>query len=382
MKHLYPFFKTVLTASFLLSISQLRAQSPTTVTQGHACTVVQDFNTTSGGFTAPSIYRDDSYSFNWTGADPNGQFVSSPAPTVAPYEASIISPVYPNTALDGTVDIGFSFTAPAGTLYRLRVIRPNVALGTADILAITSEGPPTNSDGSPNWTALPGTSGTICLRLLDNDVHPGQNLRYEFVFYVPTLAAPVTFDNFALNANAPAPLPVTFLGIVANREKNTVNLKWDVASEENVREYQVEKSLDGSSFSKTGSVTAQKRPVYSFADLSANGGTLYYRLKSVDIDGRAKYSPIVKLVNNDSYSNVLRAYPSPARTQVTLQHKKLNANTKLSVCTMDGRVVKVMTPANGASNTVVDISTLSPGMYVLRLENANGKIETASFIKQ
>jgi len=243
MKHIYSLFKTVLTASFLLSISQLKAQSPTTVTQGNACNVVQDFNTTAGGFTAPSIYRDDSYSLNWTGAGPNGQWVSSSSPTVPPYEASIISPVYPNTALDGTVDIGFSFTAPAGTLYRIRVIRPNIALGTADILAITSEGPPVNANGTPNWTALPGTSGTICLRLLDEDVHPGQELRYEFVFYVPTLAAPVTFDNFALNANAAAPLPVTFMGIMATREKNTVSLKWDVASEENVREYQVEKSI-------------------------------------------------------------------------------------------------------------------------------------------
>jgi len=382
MKHIYSLFKTVLTAGFLLSISQLKAQNPTTVTQGNACTVVQDFNTTTGGFTTPSIYRDDSYSFDWTGPATNGEFVSSSAPTVAPYEASIISPVYPNTALDATIDIGFSFTAPAGTLYRIRVIRPNIALGTADILALTSEGPPVNSDGTPNLTALPGTSGTICLHLLDEDVHPGQNLRYEFVFYVPSLAAPVTFDNFALNANAPAPLPVTFLGIVANREKNIVNLKWDVASEENVREYQVEKSIDGSTFNKAGSVTAQNKPIYKYADLSANGGTLYYRLKSVDIDGRYKYSPIIKLVNNDSYSNLLRAYPSPARTQVTLQHKKLNANAKLAVCTMDGRVVKVLTPANGASNTVIDISSLTPGMYVLRLENANGKIETTSFVKQ
>jgi hypothetical protein len=382
MKHIYSLFKTFLTASLILGVSQLRAQNPTTVTQGNACSVVQDFNTTTGGFTTPSIYRDDSYSFDWTGPAATGQFVSSSAPTVAPYEASIISPVYPNTALDATIDIGFSFTAPAGTLYRIRVIRPNIALGTADILALTSEGPPVNSDGSPNWTALPGTSGTICLRLLDEDIHPGQNLRYEFVFYVPTLAAAVTFDDFALNANAAAPLPVTFLGIVANREKSTVNLKWDVASEENVREYQVEKSIDGSTFTKTGSVTAQNKPVYKFADIAASGGTLYYRLKSVDFDGRSKYSPIMKLVSNDSYSNVMRAYPSPARSQVTLQHKKLNANAKIALCTMDGRVVKVLTPSNGASNTVIDISSLTPGMYVLRLENANGKIETTSFIKQ
>jgi hypothetical protein len=382
MKHIYPLFKTVLTACCLFSLGQIRAQSPTTVTPGSSCTVVQDFNTTAGSFTAPSIYRDNSYSFNWNGPGANGQFVSSPDPTVAPYEASIISPVYANTAAPGTADVGFSFSAPAGTLYRLRIIRPNSALGTADILALTSEGPPTNSDGTPNWTALPGTSGTVCLHLVDADLIPGQALRYEFVFYVPSIGTPVTFDNFALSTAGASPLPVTFMGIVATREKNTVNLKWDVASEDNVKEYQVERSEDGSNFNSAGSVRAAQKPVYTYADLYASGGTVYYRLKSVDLDGKSKFSPIIKLVQNNSYSSTMRVFPTPARSQITIQHKKLSSNARLAVCTMDGRVLKYITPSASASNTVVDISSLSTGVYMIRLDEGNGKVETTRFVKQ
>ncbi|MFL5741306.1 MAG: T9SS type A sorting domain-containing protein [Flavisolibacter sp.] len=381
MKHIYSLFKTVLTACCFFILGQLRAQSPTIVTTGSSCTVVQDFNATTGSFTAPSIYRDNSYEFNWNGPATDGAFVSSSAPTVAPYEASIISPVYANTAANGTADVGFSFTAPAGTLYRLRIIRPNSALGTADILALSSEGPPINSDGTPNWTALPGTSGTICLHLVDDDLMPGQVLRYEFVFYVPSVGTPVTFDNFALSTAGASPLPVTFMGIVATREKNTVNLKWDVASEDNVKEYQIERSVDGSNFNATGSVRAIQKPVYNYADVYASGGTLYYRLKSVDLDGKSKYSPIIKLVQNDSYSNTMRVFPTPARSQITIQHKKLAANARLTLCTMDGKVLQYLTPG-AASNTVIDISTLSTGIYMIRLDDGNGKVETTRFVKQ
>ena len=61
------------------------------------------------------------------------------------------------------------------------------------------------------------------------------------------------------NVPAAAPLPVTFLGLVANRADNGVNLRWDVAEESNVREYQLEKSSDGSSFATVGSVSPSPR---------------------------------------------------------------------------------------------------------------------------
>jgi hypothetical protein len=382
MNQFYPLSKTLFTALFILSLTRLSAQSPTTVTNGSGCVVVQDFNTVNGNFSGPSIFRPDNYGFYWSGAGPGGQFSSSPDATVAPYEADIISPVYSNSALEGTADVGFSYTAPAGTLYKLTVIHPNPGLGTNDIVAITSEGEPLNSDGSINWATLPDPSGTICLHLADADLHAGQNLRFEFTFYITSTAAPVTFDNFALNDISAAPLPVTFQGIIATREKNTVGLKWDVGTEENVREYRIEKSSDGNSFSVAGTVAAERKSVYNYNDFSAGEGVLYYRLRSVDLDGKFILSPIVKLVNNDSYSSSVRIYPSPARNQITVQHKKLNGNARVTISTMDGRMLKTVRPATASSNTILDISSLSTGMYILRLDNGNGKIETTTFVKQ
>ncbi len=296
-----------------------------------------------------------------------------------PYYVSLVSPWYLNTAPNGTVNIGFSYSAPAGTLYRIKVIRQN-SLNSADILAQTSQGPAVFGT-TANWAALPAGSGDICLLLQDADLIMGQTLRYEFTFYVPTLTSAVVFDNFALNSTAPSPLPVQFMGVVATQTETGVVVRWDVAEEIDVKEYQLEKSTDGSSFTTVRTVSAEGKTVYGTTDLSPKAALVYYRVKSVDLDGSVKYSGIVRLVNGTT-SGKLKAYPSPASSQVTIQHKQLEASAKISVLTSDGRVVKALTPAKGLSNTMIEIGSLPAGLYHVRLDYGNGKMETTSFLKQ
>lgn len=374
MKQFYSAFKFTICFLFLLVTNQSEAQNPTTVVNSTNCSVVQNFNTTTGGFTSPSIYAGQyDYEFDWTGAGSNGMLVSS-SQAVAPYEASLISPVYPNTAPDGTANVGFTYTAPAGTYFRIRVLRPNNTTGV-DIIALTSEGDPTN------WRQLPGTSGTICFQLNDADLHPGQNYRYEFTFYTTSASPNITFDNFSLNSAAAAPLPVTFIGIAAYSVNNGVNIRWDVGDELNVQQYDVEKSTNGANFNTIGSVTAGKKMVYAYLDGSSKEPVVYYRVKSVDIDGKTNYSSIIKLVNGSSYSNTIKIYPMPVQSQLNVQHHLLGNNARITITTMDGRVIKSIIPGIGASNTMLDVSNLSSGMYLLRLDD-NGKIQSTTFVKQ
>ena len=109
---------------------------------------------------------------------------------------------------------------------------------------------------------------------------------------------------------------------------------------------------------------------------------VYYRIKSVDIDGSVKYSGIIKMVNGTSFSNTIRVYPSPASNQITVQHPQLAERARITITTADGRSIRQLTPAAGTSNTMIDISSLSAGMYVLRLDNGNGKVESTTFLKQ
>lgn len=81
---------------------------------------------------------------------------------------------------------------------------------------------------------------------------------------------------------------------------NQVTLKWSAQSEINLKGYEVERSIDGTSFNKIGLVKASQsgndENSYSYIDRSVFKGatrTFHYRLKILDNDGSYSYSKTV-----------------------------------------------------------------------------------------
>ncbi len=133
MKLLYSAKATLLCYVCLSSASFLAAQSPTTVNPSAGCSFVFNFNSSDEGFSSPSIYSDDDdVSFFWNATD--GALVDNSG--ISNRDGSLISPIYPNS-LNGQTIVGFTYSAPAGTDYRIRIISGV----NADILATTANGP-------------------------------------------------------------------------------------------------------------------------------------------------------------------------------------------------------------------------------------------------
>jgi hypothetical protein len=230
-----------------------------------------------------------------------------------------------------------------------------------------------------------GEQGFVCIRLIDPDITnaPGTSYRVEVSYLIndPFFAV---FDNLSIGPIG-APLPVNFIGLVANRNSdNMVALKWDVSEEVDVARYDVERSTNGSTFNTAGSVNAKGKSIYSFTDPVVTTNTVFYRVKSVDINGSVKYSGVVRLKGNspNSFSDNLMVYPTPATDQITVEHARITRDAKLMITSIDGKVVKVIVPIEGSSHTPVDISMLKPGMYFLRLDEGGGYIQTAKLIKK
>lgn len=409
MKHFYLFSKTLLIAAALLGSGELRAQNETSAVPGNCPNVTQDFTNGTGGFTSPSIYGnitfDSAFYYNnargiWTEIGsilPGRQFFPAPNRVV-----TIVSPPYASSnTVAGMYDVGFYYIVPnvATARFNVSLIRLTTVPGPGGDITyqesvarsgfkffsdFTASGPTPYVDPIPGNIAWhSGQQGVACIRLIDQDITVGSNVTYrvEFTYIIPE---PIysDFDNFAIGSTAPGPLPVNFMGLVASRVNNSINVKWDVVDEVDVREYQLEKSTNGATFSTVGIVNAQGKTVYSYTDHNGKASVMYYRVKSVDIDGKTKYSGIVKITGNASYADDLKVYPSPANAQITLSHKKLNTNAIVTVTGADGRILRTMRPAAGASNTMMDVSALVPGMYVVRVDNGNGQIETTTFVKQ
>ncbi|MDB5251080.1 MAG: type sorting protein [Flaviaesturariibacter sp.] len=371
MKHIYSV--ALATALSLASLCSF-AQHATTVAPSDKCQVLEDFSDNSGNFRSPSIFTESDYTeFSWDSTA--GYWMEQSG--LASRSGSLISPVYINQQLSGGIDVGFAYQVCPGAEYRIRIINVQcTCVGGYDVVATTSNG--------PVWTAFPSTSGRLCIRLNDADLYEGQKFRVE-VSYRNTSACNWVFDDFSLGGDEGAIiLPVTFLGITAKKEAASVSIRWDVADEIDVRGYEVEKSTNGVNFTKVGSLSANGKPAYSFTDAAAtNDQVVYYRVKNVDIDGRFKYSSVVKLnQKTNSASTVLKAFPIPAQNTLTLQHERLGAAGTITVATLDGRTIKRIQPGASAIQTQIDLSSLAPGMYLVQTNDEAGNKENIKIVKQ
>ena len=407
MKHVYTVLsKTLLMATTVLVFNQAQSQSPSSVAPGNCGAVVANFNTNSGGHSSASVHGgmfDSAFYYHpvrgyWT--DMDGDRMDPPS---SPRVNSIMSTVYVSPNAPGEFNVGFYYIVPNATFDRFQIRLFQLSAGPGGLVEslVASSNVRTFADwsnegayvdfahgSSPANPFLTGDSGTVCIKVIDADLTNGPGIFYRVeVAYV--LSNPgidnrfVVYDNLRIGGTvAPAPLPVSFMGINALRADNGVLVRWDIADEVNVKEYQLEKSTNGASFSTVGTVAASKKTMYGYTDPNTKAAVVYYRVRSVDIDGKSKYSGIIKFTNNTSYSDKVKVYPTPARNQLTVQHSQLGTSARVTITTMDGRIVKTFQPSVNASNTMVDISGLSAGTYVIRLDNGKGKTESTTFMKQ
>lgn len=174
-------------------------------------------------------------------------------------------------------------------------------------------------------------------------------------------------------------LPVNFINVEVKKEGNAAAMIWKVENEQNVSRYEIEKSSDGIKFEKIGSVPATGLPVYSFIDFNVQSKN-YYRIKSVDINTGYKYSPVLR-VSGGQQTVLLSAFPSPATSEITIQHPVCSSNSKILISSIDGRNVLNVLSNRNALQSKVNISNLRPGVYIVRYED-NNQTQSLKIIKQ
>lgn len=170
-----------------------------------------------------------------------------------------------------------------------------------------------------------------------------------------------------------APLPVQLAEFTAQAVpgSRSARLAWTTASEVNNANFDVERSFDGTTFTKLGSVAGQgtksSATTYGFVDQSGGSRRAYYRLRQVDTDGTATYSP-VRTVSFGETGTVGQAslYPNPAQASTTLDLSALPATATYQVQILDatGRQLQRLAVAGGQAPSL-DLSALTPGLLTV-----------------
>ncbi|MCA0235906.1 MAG: right-handed parallel beta-helix repeat-containing protein [Bacteroidetes bacterium] len=173
-------------------------------------------------------------------------------------------------------------------------------------------------------------------------------------------------------------LPVEYSKALYGRAVQTgIDLRWATANEHNAARFDIERSPDGASFEKIGAVAAKgnsSAPTdYYFQDKHPLRGINYYRLKQVDLDGRANYSQVVQVNWEASLTGI---YPNP--TTGAVQISSAAPWEKVLLKNHLGQLVKTLLP--GQETT---LQGLENGMYQLEVyEKEGGVPQVFKVVKQ
>lgn len=186
-------------------------------------------------------------------------------------------------------------------------------------------------------------------------------------------------------------LPVKMTAFAVNKQGSNALLTWTTSSEINASRFEIERSYDGVSFTSAGVKLANGNSAsdidYLYNDpISISSGIIYYRIKTVDIDGQFSYSKVVALRISGKTVTSLTVYPNPFTTDLKVElNAAKDAKATLRVSSAAGQViVNRNTQLLKGNNVIVlssELSTLNRGMYIVELITEEGKL-TQKIIKR
>ncbi|MFS8082339.1 MAG: T9SS type A sorting domain-containing protein [Ginsengibacter sp.] len=183
-----------------------------------------------------------------------------------------------------------------------------------------------------------------------------------------------SFSNFYIQSPNAA-LPLTWLGIQAQWQNiSQAKVSWQVAAQQSVSKFTVQKSTDGNSFEDDCITNATAQTKYTCI-VTAPENKNYFRVRETDKDGRISFSPVAILQKNGS--NSVSISPNPAKN--ILHVINLRNYTSYQIIDIRGKIIQHQNILSGVQD--ISITMLSSGLYLIKLMNYT-EIKTLKFIKE
>lgn len=189
------------------------------------------------------------------------------------------------------------------------------------------------------------------------------------------------FKSFTYQAPAVASLPVKLINWNATYNNNMVSLKWATTEEINASHFIIERSTDGIEYSDAALIFANGNSEvtvnYSFNDKipGGNSGVLYYRLRSVDLDGRSTVSDIriIRLGAANNSAVKIATYPNPVQSElrITVPANWQDKAVVYQLVNIKGQAIKTIAAGHAGQTEVISMSQVPVGMYIVKVTCGN-----------
>jgi len=247
---------------------------------------------------------------------------------------------------------GFAYIKVYGRL-NFSNFNSTLQLGSTSVILIYS-GATLSGGGSPSQKIRIG--GNI---VFDGDDAPVQGPR------VLTVNGTSNFSN--------SPLPVKFVGFTVALKSKDVLVQWSTSEEQNANIYEVQRSLDGSTWSTIAYVTAAGNTTtltnYSFSDKNVAFKSAFYRVKQVDMDSRFSYTPVrtIKIGSETNSEVKIAAMP---QSKVLLQFsQEVKGSVTVHFISSNGQIVAKQSINQPFGQVILNTNSLK-GAYVVSVNSA------------
>jgi autotransporter-associated beta strand protein len=237
----------------------------------------------------------------------------------------------------------------------------------------------TTSSGAGNWdfTGLPGT--------FNNFGTPPESLPYATPGDI--ISQEVTsFSPFAFGFSYDVILPVKLVSFGGQLQGTAGRLNWQVANLADLKDFELQYSTDGHSFSKLASIAASGSDTYLYTHASLQTGANFYRLKVNDKNGSSFYSQVVVLNVGAIKTQIIGLKNNPVFSDVTpLILSATSQQAKAIITDASGRLIGTQqtTLAQGSNQWRINGVQMSvAGLYFITIKTADGVTATLKFMKQ
>jgi Secretion system C-terminal sorting domain len=195
------------------------------------------------------------------------------------------------------------------------------------------------------------------------------------------------YDQVVALNNSRGTLPVKLNNFMGSKNKNNVQLSWNVSINEIANTFEVERSTDGKNFETAVVVFGTEKTgteSYNFSEVNEDA-KVYYRLRMTDKSDVITYSKILVFSNTASNSKPLNVIGNVVNDKLTFSFQSATAiKAEVRVLDINGKMIAKQTLTANKGNNLASISlpsSINSGMYiaVLSVENENS---SAKFIKQ
>ena len=201
---------------------------------------------------------------------------------------------------------------------------------------------------------------------------------------VGTQTANSTFSSFSefsvVGVGFVLPLQLSEFNALLKNNKS-VSISWLYGDDADVRDFEIQKSYNGSSWNTIGTVSSNddngNETQYGLTDPYPAVGVNYYRLIVQNINGDISFSPIKEV--NLSTTAAITFYPNPARNSIHFSSGYISTPVTIRLMSATGQLMQSYLMGSGSPSGSVNVGGYSSGIYFLEVIN-NDKILTSSAI--